>query len=86
MPVANALEQMIRSDPRLHDQSYAASRNHINAELVLPSLGPDAPRILYEIREYSPLLDSSNMTANEWIYIAKDIKVFIHMHLCFLIR
>ncbi|KAJ4436644.1 hypothetical protein ANN_16775, partial [Periplaneta americana] len=37
--------------------------------------GPDSCNILYHIEEYCPLLDSSNMTMNEWMRIAQDIKV-----------
>lgn len=31
--------------------------------------------IRYRIKEYSPLLDSSNIGANEWIGMAEDIRV-----------
>ena len=41
--------------------------------LVLPHV-PDHRRIIYAIYEYEPLLDSSNMTMDDWITIAKDIK------------
>jgi L-asparaginase len=38
----------------------------------IPALShPDMPR--YEIKEYKPLLDSSNMTVNEWNRIAADL-------------
>ena len=30
--------------------------------------------MIYAIYEYDPLLDSSNMTMDDWIVIAKDIK------------
>lgn len=32
-------------------------------------------RVMYTIYEYDPLLDSSDMTMDDWIQIAKDIKV-----------
>ena len=32
-------------------------------------------RVAYTIFEYDPLLDSSNMTMDDWIRIARDIKV-----------
>ena len=41
--------------------------------LVLPHV-PDHRRVIYAIYEYDPLLDSSNMTMDDWIQIAKDIK------------
>lgn len=33
--------------------------------------------VVYEIKEYNPLLDSSNMSVKDWIEIAKDIEVFV---------
>lgn len=33
-------------------------------------------RIVYNILEYNPLLDSSNMTTDDWGRIGKDIEVF----------
>ncbi len=41
--------------------------------LVLPHI-PNKKRIIYTIYEYDPLLDSSNMTMEDWILIAKDIQ------------
>ena len=79
--MANALERMIRRAIHLHDEKYATARfgagNTHKAPLALPSLGPDAKRILYTIYEYEPLLDSSNMTMDDWINIAKDLRVCI---------
>lgn len=77
--MANALERMIRRAIHLHDEKYAIARfgagNTHKAPLALPSLGPDTKRILYTIYEYEPLLDSSNMTMDDWINIAKDLRV-----------
>jgi len=33
-------------------------------------------RVIYSILEYDPLLDSSNMTMEDWSRMAEDIKVF----------
>ena len=78
-PMANALEKTIRKAYHLHDEKYATARfgvgNTQKAPLALPSLGPDKKRILYTIYEYEPLLDSSNMTMDDWINIAKDLRV-----------
>ena len=41
--------------------------------LVLPHI-PDLKRVVYQIYEYDPLLDSSNMTMDDWIHIAKPLK------------
>lgn len=37
--------------------------------------GRDGRRILYAIKEYDPLLDSSCMGVDDWVRIATDIKV-----------
>ncbi|XP_023340125.1 L-asparaginase isoform X4 [Eurytemora carolleeae] len=36
-------------------------------------------RVVYSIYEYDPILDSSNMTMDDWIQIASDIKSSYHM-------
>lgn len=81
MPTPNALEVTIRGAIHMHDEKYASERfgacNTKKAPLVLPSLGPGKKRILYTIYEYSPLLDSSNMTMDDWMNIAKDLQVTI---------
>ena len=77
----NALERSIRKAIHLHDEKYATARfgagNTAKAPLALPSLGPGSKRILYTIYEYEPLLDSSNMTMDDWINIAKDLRVYL---------
>lgn len=42
-------------------------------ELAMP-ISPHGVRVLYYIKEYSPIKDSSNMTISDWIEIALDIK------------
>lgn len=41
-------------------------------------LNKDNKRIIYSVMEYSPLLDSSNMTTDDWGRIGKDIEVLWH--------
>jgi len=38
-------------------------------------LSKDGRRILYRILEYDPLLDSSNMTYDDYVHLATDIYV-----------
>lgn len=80
----NALERSIRKAIHLHDEKYATARfgagNTAKAPLALPSLGPGSKRILYTIYEYEPLLDSSNMTMDDWINIAKDLRVNLFIY------
>lgn len=45
------------------------------APLVLPYVQGETRRVLYQVTEYAPLLDSSNMTMNDWARIANDIYV-----------
>lgn len=37
----------------------------------------DNKRIIYTVLEYNPLLDSSNMTTDDWGRIGKDIEVLV---------
>ncbi|CAL8102685.1 unnamed protein product [Calicophoron daubneyi] len=39
-------------------------------------LSKDGRRIFYSIAEYSPLLDSSDMTMDDWVRIARDIRTY----------
>lgn len=40
----------------------------------------DSRRVIYNVLEYSPLCDSSNMTMDDWIRIADDIKVKLYIN------
>uniref|UniRef100_A0A8C6SV31 asparaginase n=1 Tax=Neogobius melanostomus TaxID=47308 RepID=A0A8C6SV31_9GOBI len=85
-PKANAFVKSLRKLPILHDEMYAqqTSLYHYYGEnsLVLPiTLDPllllsnkDSKRIVYTIMEYNPLLDSSNMTTDDWGRFGKDIE------------
>ncbi|GAA6213611.1 60 kDa lysophospholipase isoform X4 [Lates japonicus] len=77
-PKANAFVQSLRKLPILHDETYAQQTclyNYYGSEntLVLP-MSKNNKRIVYTILEYSPLLDSSNMTTDDWGRIGKDIE------------
>lgn len=39
----------------------------------------DNHRIIYKILEYDDLCDSSNMTMDDWLHIAKDIEVYCNI-------
>ncbi|XP_068607991.1 60 kDa lysophospholipase [Brachionichthys hirsutus] len=88
-PKANAFVQSLRKLPIIHDEKYAlqtALYDYYGPEstLVLPKPTPHADRlfhglskgkrIIYTVFEYSPLLDSSNMTTEDWGRIGKDIE------------
>lgn len=42
---------------------------------ALPPIKGMRNRVVYWLVEYEPLLDSSDMTFDDWIRIARDIKV-----------
>ncbi|BFG02303.1 L-asparaginase [Drosophila madeirensis] len=76
-PIPNALVRSIRKYPNIHDEEYALRRFGASASmapLVLPFVQGADRRVLYQVTEYTPLLDSSNMTMNDWARIANDIQ------------
>ena len=64
-PAKGYLQKQLRSMPQFHDPSQP--------ELTTPPsrLGR---RVCYQIKEYEPLLDSSNMEYSDWVEIAEDIE------------
>ncbi|CRK88968.1 CLUMA_CG002603, isoform A [Clunio marinus] len=75
-PIANQLLKRMRKYPHMHDEEYASKRfgkSSLMAPLVLPHVEGEHRRIIYTISEYEPLLDSSNMTFQDWMKIAEDI-------------
>ena len=61
------------------NHGYEPAQGYVASELAkIPALShPDMPN--YTIKEYQPLLDSSNMTVSEWNRIAADIAAeYVH--------
>ncbi|XP_051160925.1 L-asparaginase 1 isoform X1 [Leptopilina boulardi] len=75
-PVANAFVNNLRRYPHMHDKEYADERFGSLGPLVLPISSEHKRRVIYNVIEYSPLCDSSDMTMDDWIRIAKDIKEY----------
>ncbi|XP_077094422.1 L-asparaginase 1-like isoform X2 [Siphateles boraxobius] len=65
------LIQYLRTIPFLHDEEYTPPPP--TDCCVLP-LSKEKKRVVYRIKEYNPLLDSSNMSPADWEKIAKDIE------------
>ncbi|XP_023216124.1 LOW QUALITY PROTEIN: L-asparaginase-like [Centruroides sculpturatus] len=81
-PQAGKLENGIRNFPNLHDEKYVAEnflKMNDKLPLALPKMDYSHKRLVYVIYEYEPLLDSSNMTMDDWIRIALDIKEFYEL-------
>ncbi|XP_075569068.1 60 kDa lysophospholipase [Pelecanus crispus] len=77
-PEANKLVSSLKTMPMLHDEAYAREKKLNSHEfpdntLVLP-VSKQNKRIFYTILELSPLLDSSNMTPEDWAKIAKKLE------------
>ncbi|XP_058839457.1 L-asparaginase-like [Topomyia yanbarensis] len=76
-PRPNEFIRKIRKYPNMHDDVYASKRfgpAKNMAPLALPYVEGQHRRILYQISEYEPLLDSSNMGVSDWVHIATDIQ------------
>ncbi|XP_016840542.1 L-asparaginase 1 isoform X1 [Nasonia vitripennis] len=74
VPIANAFVKNLRRYPNMHDKEYAEERFGPMGPLVLPMTDVDSRRIIYNVLEYKPLCDSSNMRMDDWIRIARDIQ------------
>ncbi|XP_064784274.1 60 kDa lysophospholipase isoform X3 [Oncorhynchus masou masou] len=81
-PEPNAFVKALRKLPILHDEQYALQTRMYDYystsgpqenTLVLP-LCKQNKRIVYTVLEYCPLLDSCNMTTDDWATIGKDIE------------
>ncbi|KAG6929724.1 asparaginase [Chelydra serpentina] len=84
-PEANKLVKALKKMPMLHDDVYAKETklcdflNFPDDTLVLP-LSEQNKRIIYTILELSPLLDSSNMTTDDWAKIARNIEKYYEQY------
>jgi len=83
-PQPHMLEAKIREMVTMHDEKYAVLRflktmDKENLPLILPP-SPGKKRVVYTINEYDPLLDSSNMTMDDWLLLAEDVKSWYHQY------
>ncbi|XP_062974185.1 60 kDa lysophospholipase [Elgaria multicarinata webbii] len=84
-PQMNKLVEALKKMPMLHDEEYAKvmklydSCEFADNTLALP-LSKRKKRIIYSILEYSPLLDSCNMTTDNWAKIAKDLETYYEQY------
>uniref|UniRef100_UPI00398F018E 60 kDa lysophospholipase isoform X2 n=1 Tax=Pristiophorus japonicus TaxID=55135 RepID=UPI00398F018E len=88
-PQQNAFVNALRKLPGLHDEDYAQQTKLYDSYdspeniLVLPCWSHK--RIVYSVIEYSPLLDSCNMTTVDWAKIAVDIQTHYQQYNGFVI-
>lgn len=72
-PVHDIFLAKMKSSPELHDPELAKLYSIKDDEMITQSTLHNQV-IVYQFREYQPLLDSSNLTPKEWILIAKRIE------------
>uniref|UniRef100_A0A914QYR6 L-asparaginase N-terminal domain-containing protein n=1 Tax=Panagrolaimus davidi TaxID=227884 RepID=A0A914QYR6_9BILA len=74
------LPLVIRDIPSLNDKKYVEQYygDHHVQPYGLPPVRHTQKRVVYCVVEYEPLLDSSDMTFDDWIRIAKDIRESYH--------
>lgn len=90
LPKADYFHRFLSKNPAFHDTSFKVtadpSRQHheLTSALVMPP-SIFGKRAQFNILEYDPLLDSSNMTIEDWIKIAGDIERFYHLFDAFII-
>ncbi len=72
VPAPGHLESLLATLPQLHDAAHRIERHGDMPVFVTPStrLGQ---RVAFAVKEYEPLLDSSNMGMDDWARIAADI-------------
>ncbi|XP_060071945.1 L-asparaginase-like [Ylistrum balloti] len=76
-PEADYLIPELKKLPIFHDKSYAEEQlMEEEKDLLVMPVMRSGRRVKYHIKEYNPLLDSSNMNMNDWSKIANDISTF----------
>ncbi|XP_063716943.1 L-asparaginase-like isoform X4 [Symsagittifera roscoffensis] len=92
VPKPNFLGKTISELPMIHDKNFAALRSLVSPPLLTAQVTGSASmgngtlfvmpesqlgtRVEFEILEYQPLLDSSNMTQDNWCQMARDIRKY----------
>ncbi|XP_034660076.1 L-asparaginase [Drosophila subobscura] len=72
-PAPKELTARLREYPNCHDKEYKSAQAENASFMVLPVVEGTQCRVLYDLVEYCPLLDSSCMGCDEWKKIAKDV-------------
>jgi lysophospholipase len=67
------LQQVISQKSEFNDQQSCNASKCTNSTTLVISNTPKGNRVIYEVVEYSPLLDSSDMDVGDWLRIAGDI-------------
>ncbi|XP_044011544.1 L-asparaginase isoform X2 [Aphidius gifuensis] len=73
-PIPNKFVHAVKKYPNMYDAEYIFKKIGASETVLALPISASHRRIVYEIQEYNPLLDSSNMKMDDWIKIATDIK------------
>jgi 60kDa lysophospholipase len=97
-PIPGYLTDFLASDRRFHDkesldvlQTRSLSPFDINSmkkelgKILLMPTSMYGKKIAYQIYEYDPLKDSSNINMSDWIRIASDIESYYHFYDAFIV-
>ena len=73
IPATGYMAEKLHSLPQFHDRElYESKKEWIKTSHVMP-LSSHGRYVGYDIKEYNPLLDSCNLSNNDWEKISKDI-------------
>ena len=81
-PVAGFLKDVLKNSSVLHNPKV---KNNTNLQFVLPESKVKGNHVFYDLIEYSPLLDSSCISMNDWSKIAKDIYKYYDLYDSFIV-
>ncbi|KAJ3062876.1 hypothetical protein HDU98_001294 [Podochytrium sp. JEL0797] len=82
-PVQSRMAQMKPNEPTVVINGTPVMRSQLPVLVTPTSLY--GKRIKYSILEYDPLMDSSNMTMEDWVKIATDIEVNYQLYDAFMV-
>ena len=78
------LTGICRSVPMIHDSAFAqklsghSEQQAFEETMMVTPLGEFGTRTVFQIVDYNPLLDSSNLSHVDWVRIASDIAAHYH--------
>lgn len=77
----NVLAEGLRNCPNCHDKGYVTRPEDGDRFIALPAVKNAPYRVLYDLEEFSPLMDSSCMGMCDWQHIAKEVGVSLAFNL-----
>jgi L-asparaginase/Glu-tRNA(Gln) amidotransferase subunit D len=69
---AGYLAEQLRQNPTFNSRTHEIT-DGVDPNTLILERSPRGYRVEYTIKEYTPLLDSSNITVTDWVRLARDI-------------